>query len=75
MKKVMPFLFAVLFLVGCATLNYEAPDGTKVSYSRLLTGSDTIKGQIKDATIESQGQKAIDPTTLQAIINILGAAK
>jgi uncharacterized protein YceK len=64
-----------LLLSGCASLTYQAPDGTKVTYTRVMTGSDTIKGTIKDASIESQGQKAIDPATLQAIINILGAVK
>jgi hypothetical protein len=64
-----------LLLSGCASLTYQAPDGTKVIYMRVMTGSDTIKGTIKDASIESQGQKAIDPATLEAIINILGAVK
>lgn len=64
-----------LLLSGCASLTYQSPDGTTVTYTRFMTGSDTIKGTIKDASIESQGQKAIDPATLQAIINILGAVK
>ena len=71
MKKLFIFLVCLCF-VGCATLSYEAPDGTKVSYSRFLTGSDSIKGTLGTATIESQGQKAIDPASLQSILNILG---
>ena len=74
MRKIILIALSLL-LSGCASLTYQAPDGTKVTYTRVMTGSDTIKGTIKDAKIESQGQKAIDPATLQAIINILGAVK
>ena len=66
-------VIALLFLVsGCACLTYEAPNGTKVSYTRFLTGSDIIKGKVGDATIEAQGQQVIDINTVQTIISILG---
>lgn len=73
--KILSILLACLCFTGCAVLTYTAPDKTSVTYVRFLTGSDTIKGSLGTATIESQGQKAIDPATLQAIINILGAVK
>jgi hypothetical protein len=38
-----------------------------------MTGSDSIKGKLPGASIESKGQKAIDPETLQAILQVLGA--
>ena len=68
-------IIAALILTGCATMTYQSPDGTTVTYTRFMTGSDTIKGTIKDAKIESQGQKAIDPATLQAVFDILGKVK
>lgn len=68
-------ILACLSLTGCASLTYQAPDGTKVTYTRLLTGSDTIKGQAGSAKIEAQGQKAVDPEVLQAVIKIMGAVK
>jgi uncharacterized protein YceK len=74
MRKIILIALSLL-LSGCASLTYQAPDGTKVTYTRVMTGSDTIKGTIKGASIESQGQKAIDPATLEAIINVLGAVK
>ena len=65
-----------LFLVcGCARLTYQAPDGTKVTYSRFLTGSDVIKGKVGNASIEAQGQQTIDAESLKTIINILGMVK
>lgn len=68
-------IMCITLLTGCASLTYRSPDGTKVTYTRVLTGSDTIKGKLPGASIESQGQKAIDPATLEAIINVLGAVK
>lgn len=61
----------MIFMAGCASLTYESPDGTKVTYTRFMTGSDTIKGSVPGASIESQGQKAIDPETLQNILQLL----
>ncbi len=73
MKRLL-FILLAFTLSGCASLTYQSPDGTKVTYTRLFTASDTIKGTLGTATIESQGQK-IDATTLNAILNILGAVK
>ena len=64
---------ALVMLAGCASLTYEAADGSRVTYTRFMTGSDSIKGKLPGASIESQGQKAIDPETLQAILQVLGA--
>ena len=66
---------ALVMLTGCASLTYEAADGSKVTYTRFMTGSDSIKGKLPGASIESKGQKAIDPETLQSVLQVLGAAK
>jgi hypothetical protein len=64
---------ALVILSGCASLTYEAADGSRVTYTRFLTGSDSIKGKLPGASIESKGQKAIDPETLQSILQLFGA--
>lgn len=71
MKKFILF-WMVFFLVGCAHLTYQSPDGVRITYSRLFTSSDIIKGKVGDASIEAKGQHVIDPAALQAILNILG---
>jgi hypothetical protein len=68
-------LLIILMVTGCASLTYQAPDGTKVTYTRFLTGSDTIKGKVGDAIIESKGQKSFDPAVLEAAIDIMGKVK
>ena len=70
MKKVAFFLLLTALLSGCASLTYQTPDGTKVTYRRFMTGSDVIRGSIKDAKIEVRGQQ-VDTETLQKILNIL----
>jgi hypothetical protein len=77
MKKIImaATLTALAFLAGCASLTYEAADGSKVTYSRFLTGSDSIKGNLPGASIESTGQQAIDPAVLEAVIKIMSTAK
>ena len=72
MKRLL--LVGVMLLAGCASLTYES-DGTKVTYSRLLTSSDIIKGKVGDASIEARGQQVIDPVALQTIIGILSQGK
>jgi hypothetical protein len=69
----MKYLMITLALVasGCASLSYEAADGSKVTYMRFMTGSDKIKGSLPGAYIESQGQKAIDPETLNNVLQLL----
>lgn len=65
----------LLFLqAGCAALKYETADGTKVTYTRFLTTSDSISGDVGDAKVQVSKQQ-IDTTTLQAIIQLLGAVK
>jgi len=76
--KCLYYSFIALVLVilsGCASLTYEAADGSRVTYTRFMTGSDSIKGKLPGASIESKGQKAIDPETLQSVLQVLGAAK
>ncbi|MEN6375535.1 MAG: hypothetical protein ABFD75_12275 [Smithella sp.] len=74
MKKIFVLLMA-LALTGCASLSYEAKEGTKetkVSYSRLFTTSDKISGELPGgAKIESNNQK-IDAATIEAILKLLG---
>lgn len=74
MKKLIFALLLMLVLAGCATMTYKTPDGTEVTYSRLLTTSDTIKGTVGGATIETTGTK-IDTATLQAILQLMGTVK
>ena len=74
MRKLLVVLF-VLLLSGCACLNYQAPDGTRVEYCRFCTGSDTIKGELGTAKIETSGQKALDPAILEILVKALGAVK
>ncbi len=75
MKKIVFLLILIIMFFGCARLTYQAPDGTKVTYSRLFTSSDIIKGKVGDASIEARGQHVIDPAALQAILSILGNVK
>lgn len=74
-SRILGVLVALCMLSGCASLTYESPDGTKVTYTRVLTGCDTIKGQAGSARIEAQGQQTIDPEVLQAVIKIMGVVK
>lgn len=69
MKKIAIILVA-LVLTGCATMQYKAPDGTEINYTRIATTSDSIKAEVGDAKVESNGQK-IDTKTLTAIIEFL----
>lgn len=73
MKKVFLVLLA-LVISGCASLTYQSKDGIQITYTRIFTASDSIEGKLGDAYISAKGQK-IDAATLQAILNILGAAK
>lgn len=67
-------IMMMILLSGCASLTYEDKTA-KVTYMRFLTGSDTIKGTLPGASIESQGQKAIDPAILEAILGLLSVAR
>lgn len=69
MKKIV-IILAMLVLIGCATMQYKAPDGTEINYTRFATTSDSIKAEVGDAKVESNGQK-IDTKTLTAIIELL----
>lgn len=51
-------------------MQYKAPDGTEINYTRIATTSDSIKAEVGDAKVESNGQK-IDTKTLTAIIEFL----
>ena len=71
---VLCLIMIALALAGCASLTYESADGSRVTYTRVLTGSDAIKGTLPGASIESAGQKAIDPAALEALVRILSTA-
>ena len=62
-------------IVNCSSLNCEITDGTqttKVSYLRLFTTSDDIKGELPGGyKLESVNQK-IDTKTIEAIIRLAG---
>ena len=49
-------VLAILLLVGCSTLNYQSADGTTVQYTRILTKTDSISGQVGKAKVEVRGQ-------------------
>jgi hypothetical protein len=64
----------VLMLGGCASLNYETKDGTKVSYFRLFTTADKIEGTVGEANIKVNNQK-IDLDALQSVLSLMGVVK
>lgn len=70
MKKIFYALLLIL-IGGCANLNYETQNGTKVTYTRFFTTSDFIKGNVGDAKIEVQGQRNIDPETLFMLLDVM----
>jgi uncharacterized protein YceK len=72
--KVLIVIICVVILAGCASLNYETKDGTKVSYFRLFTTADKIKGNVGTATIEVNNQK-IDLEALQSVLSLMGVVK
>lgn len=74
MKKLLIGLAIAFLFCGCASVNYEKADGTKVTYSRLFTTADSLEVTVGDASAKVNGQK-IDATTLNALIQVLGAAK
>lgn len=71
LKLAITLTICMVLLTGCATLTYQAPDGTKVTYTRIMTGSDSIKGKLPGGEIESQGQKSIDPAFLELVLKAL----
>lgn len=73
MKKIV-IILAMLVLIGCATMQYKAPDGTEINYTRFATTSDSIKAEVGDAKVESSGQK-IDAKVLEAITEFLRAVQ
>lgn len=74
-SRMLCVLVVLCMLSGCACLTYEDKAGTKITYTRFMTGADTIKGQAGSARIEAQGQKQLDPEVLQAAIKIMGVVK
>jgi hypothetical protein len=75
MKRWTVLIVIAMCISGCASLAYESADGARVTYRRFLTGSDSIKGALPGASIESTGQQAIDPAVMAALVQILSAAK
>lgn len=59
---------------GCARLQYETRDGTRVTYTRLFTTSDSIKGNVGEARIAVTKQE-INTTIAEALLKLLTAAK
>jgi len=43
MRTTLIACMVILVLSGCATMNYEGPDGEKISYMRLGTTTDKIE--------------------------------
>jgi hypothetical protein len=71
---VLIVLLCAAMLAGCASLNYETKDGTKVSYFRLFTTADKIEGTVGAASIKVNNQK-IDLEALQSVLNLMGVVK
>ena len=69
MKKLLVVLCLVI-LTSCASVSYESADGTKVSYTRLLTSADSIKANVGTSSVEANGQK-IDIATLQYLLGLM----
>lgn len=72
--KILIVLVCMVMLAGCASLNYETKDGTKVSYTRLFTTADKIEGTVGAANIKVNNQK-IDLEALQSVLSLMGAVK
>jgi len=73
MKKIV-IILAMLVLIGCATTQYKAPDGTEITYTRFATTADSIKAEAGNAKVESNGQK-IDAEIIKALTNLVNAAR
>lgn len=71
---VLMVLAMCVMLIGCASVSYEAPDGTRVSYTRFLTASDNIKAKVGDSNVEANGIK-LDLATIQYLVNMGMMAK
>lgn len=67
-------LAGLLMMQGCASLSYETQDGTRVTYSRFLTSSDSIKGNVGTAKVEFQNQQ-INLEAVTALLNLLAGVK
>jgi len=67
MRKLV-IMFCIFLLYGCAHVTYVSPDGTRVTYTRVLTSSDEIKGSVPGAAVSVTGQKGVDAELLKAIV-------
>jgi len=73
MRTTLIACMVILVLSGCATMNYEGPDGEKISYMRLGTTTDKIEATSTEGrTIKVQGQ-GISPELRQALQMVIGA--
>lgn len=56
----MKYLIAILItfsITACASVNYQAPDGTNITYKRLMSTTDKITLKFPDgSTAEITGQ-------------------
>lgn len=71
---VLIIIVCIVMMYGCASLNYETKDGTKVSYFRLFTTADKIEGTVGEANIKVNNQK-IDLDALQSVLSLMGVVK
>jgi hypothetical protein len=67
--KTLVCIMCIMLLAGCASVSYQTADGTKVTYTRFLTTSDSIEAKVGEATVKANGQK-ID---IEAVAALLGA--
>lgn len=66
--KALIVVALVAALSGCAMVSYTTPDGTKVTYSRFMTSSDSIEAKVGDADVKANGQK-IDIEAVAALLS------
>jgi hypothetical protein len=69
--KLMVVILIGLFLVGCTSVEYLKPDGTKITYSRFITSVGSIEAKQGDASIKVVDSKP-DAATIASVLSWLG---
>lgn len=72
MKRVIKYFFTtamLMLLSGCTTVNFTAPDGTSVSYTRLFTDVSYIEGNVGGNKITVGGSSV----NVESLTNLIKA--
>ena len=72
--KILVISFACSFVIGCSTVTYTSPDGSRISYTRL--GDQELSGLVVDKdgnklNVKLDGQKS-EATALVEAVKIIG---